>query len=341
MFSTFILAIVFLIVTLLAIAVWGGLLYLGLRWAKVQRPSRGRLLAVVMLCQGLVPLVVMPLLLLLASHVLAPLALALLGLFLVTVLPVILVRAFFRLPTGRAIQAWLPTLLTAVLNGALVVGVVRPWVCEAFTVPSNSMAPTILGPHWTGVCERCGGATHGTPIDPANRRFLHELPTICQRCFHTQSDRQIGDSVEDGDRFLVSKFLAPRRWDVVVFQYPEDPSILYVKRLVGLPGETIVLAEGKVWANGQELVPPEELRGLAYVSAMPGSTAPLSGTREKPAVLGPDEYFVLGDFSQNARDSRLWQRGAPGHPPYAVPRSYLHGVVTHIYWPVSRMRIVR
>ena len=62
---------------------------------------------------------------------------------------------------------------------------------------------------------------------------------------------------------------------------------------------------------------------------------------DRPAKLGADEYFVLGDFSQQAADSRLWETGAPGHPTYAVPQSYLIGVVTHIYWPPSRWRILR
>ena len=61
----------------------------------------------------------------------------------------------------------------------------------------------------------------------------------------------------------------------------------------------------------------------------------------RPAKLGDDEYFVLGDFSPQAKDSRLWREGAPGHTPYAVPASHIRGVVTHIYWPPKRWRILR
>ena len=147
-----------------------------------------------------------------------------------------------------------------------------------------------------------------------------------------------------GDRLVVSKFIHPQRWDVIVFRYPEDPKTNYCKRLVGLPGETVVIRDGAVWIDGEKQTPPDSCNGLEYLDriltawlAMPV----LWGSEEKPASLGPDEYFVLGDFSARAKDSRLWQQGAPGHPPYAVPASYIVGVVTHIYWPPSRCRVLR
>jgi signal peptidase I len=142
---------------------------------------------------------------------------------------------------------------------------------------------------------------------------------------------------------MVCKLLRQRRWDLIVFRYPGDPTINYVKRLVGLPGEEIFIKEGSVWINGERLEPPESLPGLTYVTEFP--QAPIQpeiwGTPARPAKLGEDEYFVLGDFSQQSSDSRLWTTGAPGHPSYAVPGSYVIGVVTHIYWPPSRWRIFR
>ncbi len=107
-------------------------------------------------------------------------------------------------------------------------------------------------------------------------------------------------------------------------------------RLVGLPGESIHIQDGAVWVDGKKQTPPEEIRGIEYVT-MPRSW----GTLDRPALLGKDEYFVLGDFSARSRDSRLWIEGAPGHNPFAVPKSYIKGVVTHTYWPPSRWRIHR
>ncbi len=65
------------------------------------------------------------------------------------------------------------------------------------------------------------------------------------------------------------------------------------------------------------------------------------GSPTRPAQLADDEYYVLGDFSVASADSRLWHSGAPNHHPYAVPAANLVGVVTHIYWPVSRWRSFR
>ncbi|MGN6547440.1 MAG: hypothetical protein ACTHK7_20475, partial [Aureliella sp.] len=87
---------------------------------------------------------------------------------------------------------------------------------------------------------------------------------------------------------------------------------------------------------------PDELKGIQYESNLPDRPKQkLWGTTERPAKLSSDEYFVLGDFSANAVDSRLWLQGAPGHHAFAVPRSYLRGVVTHVFWPLDRLRVVR
>jgi len=112
-------------------------------------------------------------------------------------------------------------------------------------------------------------------------------------------------------------------------------------RLVGLPGESIQVDRGAVWANGDKLEPPESLQGIEYVSELPPWHIDIWGSKDWPAVLGEDEYFVLGDFSHQAKDSRLWEYGAPGHSPFAVPESHIRGVVTHIYWPPQRWRIFR
>ena len=140
---------------------------------------------------------------------------------------------------------------------------------------------------------------------------------------------------------IVAKFLKPKRWDVIVFRNPVNPREVYCKRLVGLPGEEIEIRDGSVWANGSELTAPEAIRRIRYVSGMPASSSEIWGAPGRPAKLAADEYFVLGDFSENAMDSRLWSRGAPGHHPYGVPESYVLGVATHIIWPARRWRTLR
>ena len=204
------------------------------------------------------------------------------------------------------------------------------------------MCPTILGNHVTDVCPTCGKPAFGSPPlgddyteDPDGRLM------ICEN-FHVHTSKTTSKKGNE-DRILAMKPLRPRRWDVIVFRFPGDPTMNYVKRLVGLPGEEVFIKDGSVWINGQRTEPPESLQGLKYLTAFP--QAPVQpaiwGTPERPAKLGAGEYFVLGDFSQQSADSRLWRTGAPGHPSYAVPESYLIGVVTHIYWPPSRWRILR
>jgi signal peptidase I len=143
--------------------------------------------------------------------------------------------------------------------------------------------------------------------------------------------------VFEGDRLIAAKFLRPQRWDAIVFRTPEDPTTIFMMRLVGLPGEDVAIEGGDVWINGTRAQKPAPLSGLVY-AARPF-------TEEKsawgPVKLGGDEYLVLGDFSLLSRDSRVWRTGAPGHPPYAVPERYVLGVVTHTYWPPRRWRIFR
>jgi len=201
------------------------------------------------------------------------------------------------------------------------------------------MAPSLLGEHLTVACPTCSKPAFGSP--PSGIEYPDERPMICEG-FHVHTSKTISKR-SDADHFLVAKFLRPRRWDLIAFRYPGDPTINYIKRLVGLPGEEVYIKEGCVWINGQQLVPPESLHGLKYVTEIPHAPflPNIWGTPDRPAKLGESEYFVLGDFSQQSSDSRLWQAGAPGHPTYAVPESYLIGVVTHIYWPANRWRVLR
>lgn len=249
----------------------------------------------------------------------------------------------FKTSLGRAALAWLPTLIPTLAFLLLTVFVVKPYLFEAFKIPTNAMAPAIIGQHWEAPCPRCGSPAYASPEPdrgmPSNKPFL----MICSQ------ERRSCEVVDPprkeflGDRLLVNKLIRPERWDVIVFRYPEEPEINFCSRLVGLPGETVVIRDGAVWIDGEKQTPPESCKGLEYLASVEGVSwiSALWGSEEKPAQLGPDEYFVLGDFSARAKDSRLWQQGAPGHPPYAVPGSYILGVATHIYWPLSRCACLR
>jgi type IV secretory pathway protease TraF len=108
-----------------------------------------------------------------------------------------------------------------------------------------------------------------------------------------------------------------------------------------LPDEHVAIRDGAVWINGQKLDPPESIRGIPYSPSVDAIGQVFTGPGSSPVTLGVDEYFVLGDFVAQSADSRFWERGAQGHPPYAVPESHLVGVVINIYWPINRWRSFR
>jgi signal peptidase I len=241
-----------------------------------------------------------------------------------------------RTSLGKAILAWLPTLLASATTWAVAQAVVRPFLFEAFVVPSNAMAPTILGRHLVGTCPACGGPAYVSAAYLGDRLPREDLG-ICGRCLRASMVAATDERVVSGDRLIAVKFLRPRRWDLIVFRYPEDPSISYVMRVVGLPGEQVANTEGDVWIDGSRARRPADISGLVYVAHPADEEKATWG----PVQLGRGEYVVLGDFSRRSKDSRVWETGAPGHPPYAVPESNVVGVVTHIYWPPRSWRVFR
>ena len=125
----------------------------------------------------------------------------------------------------------------------------RAFEAEAFVIPTGSMAPTLYGRHKETNCEQCGhlitiGASE--EVDDAGYLRSRLETSLCPNCRAPNSIKNA--PVFRGDRILVNKFpyelKEPRRWDVVVFKYPEEPKTNYIKRLVGLAGETILIRQG-------------------------------------------------------------------------------------------------
>ena len=143
-----------------------------------------------------------------------------------------------------------------------------------------------------------------------------------------------GESMEPtlyhGDNLIVDKityrFSDPQRFDIIVFPFQYQENTYYIKRIIGLPGETVQIDEkGNIYINGEilsesygkEIIKPENI-----------------GIAANPIVLGEDEYFVMGDNRNNSSDSRTEIVGNI-HRDDIVGRAWLR------IWPLNRFGVLR
>lgn len=113
-------------------------------------------------------------------------------------------------------------------------------------------------------------------------------------------------------------FKAPERGDVIVFHYPRNTSVDYIKRIIGLPGDTVRIDSTHVWVNDKLL------NEKAYISSPSNPFA-------KIWKVPPNQYFVLGDNRPVSDDSRYWD---------FVPKEDIVGKASLVYWPVNRWQII-
>ncbi len=143
--------------------------------------------------------------------------------------------------------------------------------------------------------------------------------------FAVQNFRIEGFSMEpnfhDGQFLLVNKIVymlhLPERGDVVIFRYPNNPSRDFIKRVIGLPGDRVEVVNGRVLING-ELLPetyPLNVGSYSY----------------SPVIVGPEEYFVLGDNRNNSSDSHSWGM---------LPAKNIIGKAWVSYWPPQMIGLV-
>jgi signal peptidase I len=183
---------------------------------------------------------------------------------------------------ARVAIDWLVTLAGAIL----VVLLLKAYVVNPYRIPSSSMEPTL----------HCAKPAPG--------------------CEANRSDRVLAN------RF-VYHLRDPRRGDVVVFKTPDKAfercgaGGVFVKRIIGLPGETVSERDGKIFIDGKPLKEP-------YV--LPSRRDTDSGGWEVPK----GRYFVMGDNRENSCDSRVWG---------SVPRENLIGTVFATYWPPGRISV--
>ena len=140
-----------------------------------------------------------------------------------------------------------------------------------------------------------------------------------------------GDSMnvtlEDGDNLIVDKlsyrFTDPERFDIIVFPYKYQEKTYYIKRIIGMPGETVQIIDGMVYIDGEML---DETYGKEVMQ--------YSGVASDPITLGEDEYFVLGDNRNNSSDSRDPSVGN-------IQKDQIIGKAFIRIWPLNKFGILK
>ena len=187
-------------------------------------------------------------------------------------------------------HAWTVALdwLVTIVGAVAIVLAIKAWVINPYRIPTSSMEPRLH-------CARPGPG-----------------------CLARYSDRVLAN------RFIYH-FRDPGRGDIVVFNTPPSaaqqcpPAGTFVKRIIGLPGETIAVRDGQVYIDGRRLNEP-------YI---PRDRQDFSSASD-PVRIGPGQYFVMGDNRTQSCDSRIWG---------TVPRKNLIGQVFATYWPPNRISI--
>jgi signal peptidase I len=206
--------------------------------------------------------------------------------------------------------------------------ILRRWGVEPYEVPTGSMAPALAGHHRARTCPRCGHPVlvgrhpHDTADGPAPARLYRGAH--CPNCGHAGLDMHAAPLVR-GDHLFVNRSVfslrLPRRWEMVVFRLF---GIIFVKRIIGLPGELLEIREGDVYVNGElERKTLSELRSLAVpvfdndhqpappgwrprweASTDPGAPHPLSGAELRLSGLGSKDRYQTVTYRNYNLDSR-------------------------------------
>lgn len=139
--------------------------------------------------------------------------------------------------------------------------------------------------------------------------------------FYIPSESMV-PTLQVGDRIIVSKFTyrfsEPKRGDIMVFKFPLDPSRDFVKRTIGIGGETLEISNNHLYINGQPVVEnylPVDLQFADF----------------DPVNVPPGSYFMMGDNRNNSDDSRVWG---------PLPEENIVGKAVLIYWPLNRIRLL-
>jgi len=183
------------------------------------------------------------------------------------------------------IKEWAETIIIATLIALFI----RSFIVQPFKIPTGSMRETLI---------------------EGDRIFVNRFIYGLRIPFTT---------------VRILKFNYPKRGDVIVFNYPEEPKRAFVKRMIAKGGDVVEIKDGKIYVNSEEFDHPC-VKNIYYYNR--GDY----GLIGQKIVVPQNSYYVLGDNSRSSRDSRFWG---------FVDDKYLIGKAFFIYWPLNRIRIVK
>jgi len=187
-------------------------------------------------------------------------------------------------------QYWRDEWVKPVLYALVIALFIRTFIAQPFKIPTSSMEPAFV---------------------PGDRIFVNKFIYGAKLPFTD---------------IRLPKIKEPERGDIIVFRSPVERKKFLVKRLVGLPGDTVEIKNKRILINGELLREPSVFKDTPYYNK--GEY----GERGKPVKVPPKFYYCLGDNSQNSVDSRYWG---------FAPAKNLAGKVFFIHWPIKRIRVVK
>ena len=255
-----------------------------------------------------------------------------------------------RLPSQASIRETVESVVVAFVLAFLF----RTFEAEAFVIPTGSMAPTLMGRHKDVycpggdlTCPECGCQYQVSASDRMDNGHAQEAvvsSSTCPMCRYTanlaQGNPQHKNYITyNGDRILVGKFPydfgEPKRWDVVVFKFPGDTTVNYIKRLVGLPGETVRIRWGNIWirkGDGEFEIarkPPEKLLAVLQ-PVFDNDFAPAIACRGWPARWQPLAAGGAGPGDWSLPDATSFQ--TDGKAATETWIRYQHRVPSYQQW---------
>ena len=191
--------------------------------------------------------------------------------------------------SGTKSEGGIGEAIRVVIHALIIAAVIRTLLFQPFNIPSGSMESTLLVGDYLFVSKYSYGYSHySLPFSP---------PLFSGRVFGS----------------------APARGDVVVFRFPREDNIDYIKRVIGLPGETIELKKGELYVNGEHVEQQFDMTP--------------NETDFGPFTVPEGHYFVMGDNRNNSKDSRSPMVGA-------LERRMIKGHVRCVVFPLNKARIL-